>query len=419
MTPILGKLGDQLGRRRVMIVSLSFFLAGAVGASLATTIWTLIVARIVMGVGGGTISLCFAITRDVAPSQRVGTAFGLVAAMIAVGTTFGVVIGGLVVDYLGWRFVFVLGAVTIATTLVLVLYLVPESATATGGRLDVAGALLLSAALASLLLGLTEGDGWGWGSSATVAVFALACVLFLVWGVVELRADEPMVDLRLLSGRELMLTNTLGLLIGSVMYASTVMIPAFVETGTRLYGPAARFLGYGFDATVAVGGLYLAAGSIFGALLAPFAGAIGLRHSPKWPLAFAMSGFAAAMIGFAVWHDEWWQVLIVSTVCGMAPALTAGSLAKLVVDATPVSETGVTLGINQVIRSVGAVIGTQLLAAVLSSDTVGRAAIPTESAYVTGSLILAACAAAAAVVCVFVTSGARSRVVRSSAPEPI
>src|SRR4051812_6847817 len=198
-TPIIGRLGDQYGKERLLLISLAIFLAGSIGCAFAWGIWSLIAFRAVSAAGAGVFPLSFAIIRDEFPPERVGVGIGLVSAVFGVGGGFGIVISGLLVDNLSWRWIFVVGSVLVAGSLVLVQRFVPESPIKTPSRVDFPGAILLSVALVSLLIALSEGEGWGWTSGLTLGLFAASLVLFVVWGYVETRVADPLVDMRMLA----------------------------------------------------------------------------------------------------------------------------------------------------------------------------------------------------------------------------
>ena len=172
-TPLFGKLGDQHGKERMLLIAMSIFLAGSLGAIVAPNIWLLILCRAVQGAGGAVFPLSFAIIRDEFPPEKVGVAVGVVSSVFAVGGGLGLVLSGLIVDNLSWRWLFVVGSVVIAISIVLIHRYVPESPIKTPSRLDVPGAVLLSAGLVALLLALTEGESWGWDSPRIVGLFAL------------------------------------------------------------------------------------------------------------------------------------------------------------------------------------------------------------------------------------------------------
>jgi len=261
-TPILGKLGDQFGKERLLTISLGLFLAGCVGCALAWDVWSLIAFRAVSGLRAAVFPLSFAIIRDEFPPEKVGVGIGLVSAVFGVGGGFGIVFSGLIVDHLSWRWLFVVGAVAVAAGLVLVHRFVPGSPVKTRSRVDVPGAVLLSCGLVALLLALTEGETWGWLSGRILALFAAAFGLLVVWGWFETRVPEPLVDMRMLARRPVLLTNLTALIAGFAMFGTFVLIPNFVETPRGIPARFAGLVDYGFHASATKAGLYLLPSSV-------------------------------------------------------------------------------------------------------------------------------------------------------------
>jgi EmrB/QacA subfamily drug resistance transporter len=369
-TPIIGKLGDQYGKERLLVIALAIFLAGCIGAALAWDIWSLIFFRAVSGTGAAVFPLSFAIIKDEFPPAKVGVAAGVISAVYAVGSGFGVVFSGLIVDHLSWRFLFVFGASGVAIAIALVRRYVPESPVKTPSRLDLPGALLLAGALTTLLLALTEGDSWGWTSTRVVGLAALAAVLSVVWVLVELRVSEPLVDMRMLARRTVLLTNLTATVAGFAMFGSFVLMPIFAETPRGLPNALAHAVDYGFGASSTSAGLMLAPG-----------GMLGRRRGPKWPLALGLLSAACGIAVFAEWHDHPWQVIAGLILLGIGFALSFAAMAMLIVDSVRPTETGIATGMNTVMRTIGGVIGGQAGAAILASDTVGATGVPAESAF--------------------------------------
>ena len=291
LTPILGRLGDQFGKERLLLVSLGLFLAGCLGAAFAWNLWSLIAFRVVSGAGGALFPLSFAIIRDEFPPEKVKVGIGLLSAVWGVGGGFGIVLSGLIVDNFSWRYLFLLGSIPVALSLVLVHRYVPESPIRSPSKVDVPGALLLSGGLISLMVALTEGEHWGWGSPLLLGVLALAAVLFLLWGFVESRSSSPMVDLRMLAHRPILLTNIATLISGFALFSCFVLVPTFVETDSAN--------GYGFSASATQAGLYLLPSSLAMLFAGPLAGAVGRRYGSKWPLAIGMLIVSVAAFLFA------------------------------------------------------------------------------------------------------------------------
>ena len=302
-------------------------------------------------------------------------------------------LSGLIVDNFSWRLLFLLGAVPVALSLVLIDRFVPESPIRSPSKVDIPGALLLSGALLALMLALTEGERWGWASLSSFGVLALAAAFFLLWGVVESRSRSPMVDLRMLAHRPILLTNIATLISGFALFSCFVLLPAFVET--------AAGHGYGFGASATKAGLYLLPSSVAMLFAGPLAGIAGRRFGSKWPLAAGMLVVSVAALLFAVAHDDPVPVLVASALLGLGVGAAFAAMAGLIADNVDALEMGVASGMNTVVRMVGAVIGGQVGAALLTAQTIGSTSIPAESAFTAAFAISAVTA--------LVAAGSRSR----------
>ncbi len=372
-TPVLGKLGDQFGKERLLLISLSIFLVGCVGAAFAWNLWSLIAFRAVSGAGAALFPLSFAIIRDEFPPERVPVGIGVMSAVFGVGGGFGIVLSGVIVDHFSWRLLFVFGSIPVALSILLVHKYVPESPIRTSSKVDVPGALVLSGALIALMVGLTEGERWGWTSPAVVGLFLVSLLLFVLWGLVELRMPEPMVDMAMLAYRPILLTNVTTLISGFALFSCFVLVPAFVA--------APEVLGYGFGASATVAGLFLLPSSVAMLFSGPLAGVVGRRYGPKWPLAggMAIAGFAALLLAAA--HDEPISVLVASASLGFGVGAAFAAMVSLIAANVDPQETGVATGMNTVIRLIGSVIGGQLSAALLTAQTIPGTSTPAESAF--------------------------------------
>jgi EmrB/QacA subfamily drug resistance transporter len=402
-TPLLGKLGDQYGKERVLMLSLIVFLLGCVGAIVAWNIWSLIAFRAIQGLGGAVFPLSFAIVKDQLPSDKVGTGIGVLSTILAVGGGIGLALAGVIIDYSSWRLLFVAGAVPVAAAAVLVHLFVPESPIKTRTRLDIAGAILLSSGLVALLLALTEGGSWGWQAPRIVALFTFCALSLVGWCVVELRVEEPMVDMRMLADRPVLFTNLAAIASGFALLGAFVLIPNFVETPRGLPATIAGLVHYGFRATATMAGLYLLPGPFCGLLVGPLAGPMGNRYGYKWPLSLGMLLTASGITALALWHGAPWQIVVGMMALGSGAPLSYAAMGKLIVDAVRPTETGVATGMNTVMRTLGSVIGGQVGATILTASVIGRTAVPTESAYTTALWLCAGAAVIGAVFGVFVT----------------
>jgi EmrB/QacA subfamily drug resistance transporter len=403
LTPLLGKLGDQHGKERLLVISLGIFLLGSIAAIFAWNVGSLIVCRVIQGAGGAVFPLSFAIINDEFPRERRGSAIGIVSSVYAIGGSTGLVLSGVIVDNASWRWLFIVGAIGVAAAIVLVHFFVPESPVKTPSRLDIPGAVLLSGTLISLLLALTEGENWGWGSPRIVSLFAAAVVLASSWGIVELRVPEPMVDMRMLAHRPVLLTNLIALVSGFAMLGSFVLIPNFVQAPGDLPPELARLVDYGFGVSATKTGLYLLPGALIGLVGGPLAGRLGKRLGWKTPLVLGMTLTGLGIAAIAEWHDHAWQIVLGNVALGFGIVLAFASMATIIVSSVRPTETGVATGMNTVMRTIGGVIGGQVGAAILTAQTIPGTQVPAESAFATAFWLSAAAALGAAVVAAFVT----------------
>jgi EmrB/QacA subfamily drug resistance transporter len=408
-TPLLGKLGDQHGKARMLVVSLAIFLVGCIGAAFAPNIWTLIAFRALSGAGGAIFPLSFGIIRDEFPPEKVKVGIGLLSAVFGVGGGLGVVLSGVIVDNASWRWLFVGGAIPVAASIVLIHRFVPESPVKSPSKLDVPGALLLSGGLVALLVGLTEGESWGWTSAPILGLFAAAALLLWAWVAVELRVPEPMVDIEMLMQRPVLLTNVTTLIAGFAMFASFVLVPNFVQAPGDLPDRLARLVDYGFGASATEAGLYLLPSSVVMLFAGPAAGLLGRRYGSKWPLSLGMVLISVGAVVLAEWHAEPWQIVVAMIALGTGVAFGFAAMAALITESVRPTETGVATGMNTVMRTVGGVVGGQVGAALLTARTIGDTSVPAESAYAIAFWLSAGAALVAAGVAIFITSPRRAR----------
>jgi MFS family permease len=379
-TPILGRVGDLMGRKRTLVAVLLAVLAGCLIAALAPNIGVLIVARVVQGAGGALFPLSFGIIRDEFAPSRVSGSISNLSAVIAAGGGVGMVAAGPIVSALDYRWLFWIPVAVVAVTVLIALRYVPESPNRAEGGVSWLGAVLLSGWLVALLLPLSEAGRWGWGSARVIGLFAAAAVLFVVWLVGESRSRTPLIDLRVMRLPVVWTTNAAALLFGAGMYAIWSFLPGFVQT------PSAA--GYGFGASVTESGLLM-----LPMLVAMFlSGVVGGRLEPVLgakPLLAAGAALGALALGFlALWHDTQWQTAVVAGVFGLGIGLAFASMANLIVGAVPPEQTGAATGMNANVRTIGGSIGAAVTG-VLVTGRLQPSGLPYESGYTHGFALLA------------------------------
>jgi EmrB/QacA subfamily drug resistance transporter len=401
-TPLLGKLGDQHGKERLLLLSLALFLVGCIGAAAAWNIWSLIGFRILQGAAGGIFPLSYSIIRDEFPPERMAGAFGAISAVWGIGAPAGLILSGLIVDHFSWRWIFIVGAIPVAAALVLVHRFVPESPVKTPARLDVRGALTLSAMLLCLLIALTEAETWGWTSGRILLLFAVSAFLLAGWVAVELRVAEPMVDVRMLMQRTVALTNSISFICGFSMYSTFVLVPNFAETPQRLPADVARLVHYGFGASATEVGLYLTPGATLMLFAASASGVLDRRFGAKWTLALGMGLLGCGMATLAAFNRRPWELIVSMIVLNPGVALAFAAMSTLVTRAVRATETGVANAMTAVLRTVGGVVGAQIAAAILLTSTIAGTRVPTHGTYVAAWTLFAVAAFVGAGIAFFV-----------------
>jgi MFS family permease len=364
LTPLLGRLGDQYGRRRVTLAVLVTYAIGMAGAAAAQSIGQLIAARVVQGAGLALVPLSMAILREALPATRLPSAMGLVSGVVGAGGGAGLIVGGLLADNVSWRYLFVLGTALALLSLTLAALWIPASKHTAPGRLDLPGALVLGGSLVAVLLALAKGPSWGWSSAPVLGLFALGVALFVALIVVERSRTDALIDVGELSDRPMLMTHTAAFLFGAGSYFFYLALPLYAQLK-----PGAT--GVGFGSSITVAGLLMLPGMLAVVPAGMAVGRIATALGPRWPLAGGWALFAAGSGLFVLAHDRMWQQAVFYTIVGAGTGLVMGSLPKLIADIVPLSRTGTANGINNIARTVGSAVGTALAAAVIASGGAG------------------------------------------------
>ena len=387
MTPILGRVGDIYGKDRVLVGTLAALAAGSVLAAVAPNVGVLILARVIQGLGGGVVPVVFGIARDELPADRVAGAVGMLSALIAVGAGTGIVLGGPIVTWLGWRWLFWLPLIVTVIALAGALLFVPESPVHSQGKISWLPALLLTGWLVALLLPLSEGPVWGWGSPKTITLFAVAVVLALAWVRAELRAVTPLIDMKMMRLPVVWPTNLAALLLGIGMYAVYAFLPEFVQTP-----PSA---GYGFGVSVTRSGLMLAPMAVTMFVAGLYAGRLTQLVGGKALTVVGCAAGAASVAMLAFAHQEQWEIYLATGIMGAGIGLAFSAMTALIVSAVPPDQTGVASGMNANIRNIGGSIGSAVMASIVTAE-LAPSGLPREVGYTAGFATLAAAIAVAA-----------------------
>ncbi|MFC3952675.1 MFS transporter [Aeromicrobium fastidiosum] len=385
-TPLIGRIGDAVGKQRMLVVTLVMLAIGSAMAAVAPSIEWMLVARVVQGFGGGVLPLAFGIVRDEVSPERSGTAVGLLASLVSAAFGIGIVLAGPIVDGLGYPWLFWLPA--IATTLAAVgaVLFVPASPVTASGRISVLPAVLLSGWLVCLLLAVSEGNDRGWTSSTILGLLVAAAVLMAGWIASERRAAVPLIDLDLMRERGVWTSNAVAFVAGFGTFASLGFLPQLLQT------PVAS--GYGFGDSISQSGWVLLPSSMAAFVMGFVAPRLVRRLTARRVISIGAAANVLAFSGVALLHDESWHISALMVLQGIGIGCVVSSLAGVVLASVPRHQTGVASGMNANIRLIGGSIGTAMMGGVITART-GAGGFPLEAGYRDGFLVLAAVAVVA------------------------
>ncbi|MEV3981422.1 MFS transporter [Nonomuraea sp. NPDC049758] len=395
-TPVTGRLGDLYGKRRMMLVCTAPLIAGSVICSLAGSLAPMIVGRGLQGMGMGLIPLGISALRDLLPPDRLGPSIALMSSSMGIGGALGLPVSAAVAEYASWRVLFGGSAVLSVLIAVLIRVLVPPTPplprAGAAGRLDVPGALGLGAGLVCLLLGVSKGADWGWASGTTLGLLGAAALVLPAWALWELRAAEPLVDLRVTARRQVLLTNLASIMVGFSMYAQALIVMQILQL------PAAT--GYGLGQSMLAAGLWMAPSGLMMMVVSPLGARLSAARGPKvtliaGSLVMALGyGSSMGLLGSA------WGMLVVTCVCSLGVGLAYGAMPALIMGAVPRSETAAANSFNTLMRSIGTTVSAAVVGVILSQLTIrlGTHTLPSEAGFRTGMLVGCGAALAAAAV---------------------
>ncbi|MET9041887.1 MFS transporter [Streptomyces sp. NPDC004362] len=393
LTPVLGRAGDMYGKRRVLVIALALMTAGSLMCALSSDIGVLIAARALQGAAAAVVPLSISILRDELPPERTGSAVAFMSSTVGIGAALGLPLAALVIQYVDWHAMFWLTSALGALGLFLAWWAVRESPERSPGRFDVLGALGLAAGLASLLLAVSEGGQWGWSSLWIVGLFGGSVVILALWCVQQLRAEYPLVDLRLAARPRVALPHLTALLVGFGFYANSLVTAQLVQ--------APKATGYGLGLSIVGSGLCLLPGGVIMLLFSPLSARISTARGPRVTLAL---GAAVLALGYAVRiadSHHLWMIIVGASIVATGTTLAYSALPTLILRAVPAGQTASANGVNVLMRTIGQATCSAAVAAVLVRHTslVDGASVPTLHGYLlafamAGAVALVACAAA-------------------------
>jgi len=362
--PVYGKLADVFGRKPVMLVGIGLFLLGSVLCGLAWNMGALIAFRALQGVGAGAVQpMSMTIVGDLYSLAERAKVQGYLASVWAISSVVGPTLGGVFSEYVSWRWIFFVNIPLCLLAATMIWRRFTETVQRSRPQIDYLGAVVLTAGLTLLVLGLLEGgQAWAWSSPQSLTVLAAGVLLLVGFVLVERRAADPVVPLRLFRHRLIVTTSLVSAAVGAVLLGLTSYVPTYVQealgTGPLVAGfaLAALTLGWPISASQA-GRLYLR---------------IGFRATALMGSVVVVAGAALLLL-----LDASSSVVQVGATCfviGLGMGLTAAPALIAAQSAVGWQQRGVVTGTNMFFRSMGSALGVAAFGAVVNA-TLGAASL--------------------------------------------
>ncbi|MGI0091854.1 MAG: MFS transporter [Nitrososphaerales archaeon] len=374
INPIVGKLGDIYGKKKVLTYVLIAYCVMVTLTSFSPNYSTLLLTRTFQGIGLGIFPLAFSMVREQFPRDLVPRAQGIVSAMFGAGLAFGLPVGALVANSFGWQANYHIATPFIIALTVVIVYTVRESVYRDSNvKMDYVGAGLLGSALGLVVLGLSEGSVWGWSSLPVLGMLVGGLLLFAPLVVFERRQKAPILNFKQLAMRNVLVSNIIGVVVG------IGMLLAFQSIVYQLEYP--KPVGYSFDIFTA--GLYLLPMALT-MLVIMFP--VGIMISKIGTKPFIFGGSIIGAFGFFMLSTTTRSIQIPEylVIASVGMAMLMASMQNLLVLSVKPHEMGLATAMNTVFRNLGSSLGAPIAGSILSTFTVMTVlgeALPTETAF--------------------------------------
>lgn len=399
---VFGRLGDMHGKRRIMLVCLSFLVAGSLLGACTDDVAWLIVARAMQGVTIAVIPLGVSCLGELlekgAPLVKSIT---FISALAGMGASLGYTLSAVLAQFFDWHALFGVSAALGLLSMLGIWLFVPARPGSGARALDWPGAFGIALGLAGVLLGVSKGSQWGWAALPTWLCLLGGIAVLLLWGRYQLSARAPLVDLRVAAHPAILFTNLSTILVGFAMYGTVLTLSQLVQL------PAAT--GYGMGLPIIVTGMVFLPGAVISLFMPGLAGWVTGRWGPR---ATMMAGALSLALGYVVLmlaHATLAALLVAYVFVACGVYFCYGAAPTLIMRSAPAAAAGQANGLNNLARSLGTTSSNAVSVALMTGIAiqVDGQSYPSELSFI---LIFGICALASLLICVmmsFVRDGRR------------
>ncbi|MDP8011749.1 MAG: MFS transporter [Thermoplasmata archaeon] len=343
---IFGKLADIYGKKKIFLFVAGIYTIAIIFGGFANSLIEFVLIRTFQGAGMAMFPIAFSLIRDEFPPEEIPLAQGIVSATFAGGASIGLVIGAYISQNYGWEWDYHT-AIPIALLLFILSFrYLKESSVRIKTRLDLPGIALISGGIVSALIATSEGQYWGWESESIFSLYAFSIVLIALFILVEEFAEYPLIDIKLLSSRNIFLTNIISLFVSSGMFFLYFTIPPLLEDPM----PA------GFGESIITAGLTNLPAAIFAMAFAPLAALTTRRMGPKVSIMFGVIIQILSFLALFFNRSDAISITEDSLLLGVGSSFSMVGITNMIVMITPQEKMGISTGMNQLFRNVGSVI---------------------------------------------------------------
>lgn len=358
-TPVITRLADMHGRRRMLLLAMWLLVVGSVIAAALPGFTAMLIGRSLQGFGTAVVPIGIALLSSLVSRRRAILGIALMSGTLGMGSALGLTLAGPLVEWGGLPAIFWCSAVTGGVFCVLIRARIPRPPVMTVGSFDFLGAVLLSTGLTALLLVISRGQNWGWTSTRTIGLLLATAVALSAWLAWERRHPHPLIDVRTAMRAPIAPINIASFFATFGMYANHLL--------TSQEALASKETGYGLAAPAAVAGLFLLPSAVTMIALAPIAARVITRFGAQRSLVLGSGLMAIAFLFRLLFHAEPLSVIAGSALVGVGVAFAFAAMPSLITASAPSSDVAAANGINSVVRTLSGAVAAALFALVIAA----------------------------------------------------